>query len=63
LEGLTGKKNEKKEEEAPDRTSTRSSLGPARYLLSLRVPVKLRGSRRFDEAAAENFRKPRLEDY
>jgi len=59
FEGLTGTKEAKREKEDTDRTSTRSSLGPARYLLSLRVPVNPRGSRRFDEAEAENFREPR----
>jgi hypothetical protein len=39
FEELTEKKEAEREEEDPDRTSTRSSLGPARYLLSLRVPV------------------------
>jgi len=59
--GLTGKKNEENREEAPDRTSTRSSLGAARYLLSLRIPVNLWGSRRFDEVEVENFRAPQRE--
>jgi hypothetical protein len=36
------KKEEEKEEAEPDRISTRSSLGSARYLLSLRVPVNSR---------------------
>jgi hypothetical protein len=37
--GLKKKKEADKQEADSDQTSTRSSLGPARYLLSLRFPV------------------------
>jgi hypothetical protein len=40
--GLKKKKEADKQEADSDQTSTRSSLGPARYLLSLRFPVNQR---------------------